>query len=78
MADGFRRFYEELMRIVNEGAPATMIADKIRLTIPDPESRKQLLGYLRDSRNAFETEGKDEAAETLDQVIEALEKPEVT
>ncbi len=71
----FRRFYEELMTMVREGMAASTIADRIQRAIPDHESRKALLGHLRDSRDAFEVEGKDEAAEILDQVIEALEEP---
>ncbi len=74
----FRGFYEELMLMVKEGVPAAIIADRIQRAVPDPESRKQFLGHLRDSRNAFEAEGKDQAAETLEQVIRALAKPEVT
>lgn len=77
MEAAFRRFYEELMAMVSEGVPAPVIADKIRGALPDRDSRQQLLGHLRDSRNAFEAEGNDEAAETLEQVIEALETPEV-
>lgn len=73
----FRGFYEELMLMVKESVPAAIIADRIQRAVPDPESRKQLLGHLRDSRNAFEAEGKDQAAETLEQVIKALAKPEV-
>ena len=76
MATAFRDFYESLMAMVREGVPAPLIADKIRRDMPDPEGCKQLLGHLRDSRNAFEAEGKGEAAETLDQVIEALENPQ--
>lgn len=74
----FLSFYEDLMTMVREGAPPATIAERIRRAIPDPDSRKQLLGHLRDSRNAFEADGKDEAAETLEQVVKVLEKPEVT
>lgn len=72
----FRRFYEELMRMVREGVPASAIVDRIHRAIPDRESRKPLLGHLRDSRNAFEAEGGHRGAETLDRVIEALARPE--
>lgn len=77
MADVFRRFYEELMIMTNEGVSAATIVDKIRRAVPDRESRKQLLGHLRDSRDALEAEGRDEAAETLEQVIGTLENPDV-
>lgn len=73
----FRRFYEEVLSMAREGVPVTTIVEKIRQVIPDHQGRQQLLGHLRDSRNAFDAEGKDAAAETLDQVIEALETPEV-
>ncbi len=58
--------------------PASTIADRTQRAVPEHENRKPLLGYLRDSRDAFEVEGKDEAAEILDQVIKALEKADIT
>ncbi len=71
--DAFRRFYEELLAMVREGVPPTRIVQKIRRAIPDPESRRALLGHLRDSRDALEAEGEESAAATLDRVIERLE-----
>ena len=62
--------------MVREGVPASAIADRIQRAIPEPESRKPLIGHLRDSRNAFDAEGNEAAADTLERVIEALEKPE--
>lgn len=52
--------------MVREGVPVATISEKIWQVIPDRQGRQQLLGHLRDSRNAFEAEGKDQAAETLD------------
>lgn len=74
----FRRFYEELLAMAREGRPAALIEQKIRQQIPNQENRKPLLAYLRDSRDALEGEGKDEAAATVGQVIESLERPEGT
>jgi hypothetical protein len=71
--DAFRRFYEEILVMVREAVPPTRIVQKIRRAIPDPDSRRVLLGHLRDSRDAFEAEGEDSAATTLDRVIERLE-----
>ena len=62
--------------MVREGIPPALIVDKIRRALPDPAGRQSLLGHLRDSRNAFEAEGENEAAETLDQVIKAMESLE--
>ena len=78
MEDTFRRFYERLLSMAREGFPAEIIAEKIRQAIPDSEKRKPLIGHLRDSQNAFEAEGNDEAAATLERVIEALEDRECT
>lgn len=64
--------------MAREGISAEIIADKIRRAIPDRDSRKQLIGHLRDSQNAFETEGKEEAAATLEHVIELLERSDTT
>ena len=72
-ADAFRRFYEELLAMVREGVPPTLIVQKIRRAIPDSESRRALLGHLRDSRDALEAEGEESAVATLDRVIERLE-----
>jgi hypothetical protein len=71
--DAFRRFYEEILVMVREAVPPTRIVQEIRRAIPDPDSRRVLLGHLRDSRDAFEAEGEDNAATTLDRVIERLE-----
>ena len=73
MVESFRTFYEGLLAMVSEGVPAPFIVDRIRRALPDPASRKSLLGHLRDSRNALEAEGKNQAAETLDQVIKTVE-----
>ncbi|MBI2155041.1 MAG: hypothetical protein HYW16_01575 [Candidatus Rokubacteria bacterium] len=62
------------MTMAREGTPAAAIVDRIQRAIPDPESRKPLLGHLGDSRNAFEAEGKDDVAEILEQLIRTLEK----
>lgn len=78
LATTFREFYENLLAMVREDVPVPVIVERIRRRLPDPEGRKQLLGHLRDSRTAFETEANDEAAETLEQVIKALEKSDVT
>ncbi len=59
--------------MAREGVPGALLVNKICRALPDPTSRKPLLGHLRDSRNAFEAEGKNQAAETVDQVIKALE-----
>lgn len=72
----FRGFYEELLAMAREGMPAALIEQKIRQRIPDRENRKPLLAYLRDSQDALDAEGKDEAAATLGQVIKALEERE--
>jgi hypothetical protein len=71
--DAFRRFYKELLTMMREGVPPPRIVQKIRRTIPDPESRRPLLGHLRDSRDALEAEGEESAAATLDRIIERLE-----
>lgn len=76
--DAFRGFYEELMAMVREGVPAARITQKIRKTVPDVESRRQLVGHLRDSWDAFEAEGRDELAVILGSVIESLDEPEGT
>lgn len=78
MESTFRRLYEELMAMVREGIAAAAIVSRIQGAIPDSESRKPLVGHLRDSRNAFEAEGNDEAAGTLERVIQALEEPDAT
>ena len=78
MATAFRQFYENLLAMVREDVPVPLIVERIRRHLPDPESRKQLVGHLRDSRTAFEAEGNDEAAATLERVIETLEKSDVT
>ena len=75
MEAAFRRFYEELMALAREGVPAEVIAGKIRRAVPDPESRKSLVGHLRDSRDAFEREGHDGPAAILGQVVASLEGP---
>ena len=62
--------------MVREGVSVARITQKIRPAVPDPESRKQLLGHLRDSRDSFEAEGRDESAATLGKVIESLDEPE--
>jgi len=60
--------------MAREGVPAAGIVAKIRRGVPDPGSRGQLLGHLRDSRDAFEAEGRDGPAATLGQVIARLEE----
>lgn len=64
--------------MAREGVPAGMIEQKIRRRAPDPESQKPILGYLRDSRDAFEGEGKEETAAILEEVLGRLEAPEET
>jgi hypothetical protein len=71
--DAFRRFYEELLAMAREGVPPARIARKIRRAIPDPQSRRVLLGHLRDSCDALEAEGEDRAAAALDRVLARLE-----
>ncbi len=77
MSEGsFRRFYEEVLAMTREGLPPAAIAERIRRAVPDRESRHQLLGHLRDSRDAFEREGQEGPATLLDAVIASLEGPE--
>lgn len=76
MEHTFQRFYEEVLIMAREGVPAEVIERKIRQHVPDPGSLKQLLGHLRDSRDAFEAEGDETATATLDEVIELLEHSE--
>jgi len=64
--------------MARKGVPTATIADEIRRAMPDPESRKLLLAHLRDSQNAFEASGNEDAAETLGAVIELLDKREAT
>lgn len=73
MEAAFRRFYEELLAMTREAVPAALIVEKIRRAVPDRESRRQLVGHLRDSRDAFEREGEDGPTAILEAVIGALE-----
>ena len=69
----FRSFYEEVLVMAREAVPAEVLARKIYRAIPDYDSRKQLLGHLRDSLNHLEADGQEAAAHTLHEVIECLE-----
>lgn len=59
--------------MAREGVPAELIVRKIRRAVPDPQSRRGLVGHLRDSRDAFEVAGQAGAAAVLDEVIGSLE-----
>jgi hypothetical protein len=53
----FRSFCEEVLEMAREGVPTGVLARKIWRAIPDQESRKQCLGYLRDSLNHLDASG---------------------
>lgn len=72
----FGRFYEELLAMAREGVPTELIVRKIRRAVPDRDSRRGLVGHLRDSRDAFEVAGQAGTAAILDEVIESLEGPQ--
>jgi hypothetical protein len=69
----FRNFYEEVLTMAREGVPVEVLARKVCRALPDHDSRKQFLGYLRDSRDHFEAGGDEATAHTLQEVIESLE-----
>jgi hypothetical protein len=69
----FRSFYEEVLVMAREGVPVKVLARKVCRALPDNDSRKQFLGYLRNSRDHFEANGDEATAHTLQEVIESLE-----